>query len=779
MSQSSRARGIALALGGLLAMGVGNVAAQGTSFTYQGRLTLDGAPVDGEVDARFRLYDAAVEGVATGPPVAFDGLTVSGGLFTVTLDFGAHAFNGQPRWLEIAIDAEQDETFDTLSPRTAILPVPYAMHSTTSVALRSPSGGLQDVVITNDSGQVAMGQGATITNRQLTVGGDGSIEASSIGTSDTHPFDIVVDNKRAFRVEQGENAPNVIGGSEHNYAFGFGSSMPPVSGATISGGGLAINETVLPNRVTGDFGTVSGGYDNEAGEYSFVGGGTSNSAYYWHSTIVGGRQNSVTSDSASIVGGKNNSIENGEFSFIGGGEGNTVGGDDWYPWSFIGGGRNNTAGALDVVVGGEGNSALGGASFIGGGSANETSESGSDSVIGGGHGNKAMNYLVVIGGGQMNEGGGKISTIAGGSFNRVEQDAEGAFIGGGWENVARGWYSTIAGGEKNDTLGAFSFIGGGSGNQIARDHATIAGGSNNEAAGWSSFIGGGEENKALGTNGVIVGGLDNSSEGGYNFIGGGVYNRIGGHNPGDGSTIGGGWSNHAENHSSTISGGSSNRATGEASTVAGGGGNVASGFYSMVPGGVANEATGDYSFAAGYEAKALHDGAFVWASGEAYPGFASSQDNEFAALAPGGFRFVTNTDPIATGATLPAGEGSWVSLSDAAAKEDIAPIDPRDVLQRLVAMPVSTWRYTSAGADVRHMGPTSQDFHAAFGLNGDNDKGIATVDIGGVAFAGVQGLHARMREENARLQRENEELRAAQEAMMQRLERLEAILEEK
>jgi hypothetical protein len=197
----------------------------------------------------------------------------------------------------------------------------------------------------------------------------------------------------------------------------------------------------------------------------------------------------------------------------------------------------------------------------------------------------------------------------------------------------------------------------------------------------------------------------------------------------------------------------------------------------MVAGGVANEAAGDCSFAAGYEAKALHEGAFVWSSH--WEAFESIQDFEFAARASGGFRFVTNTDPIATGATLPAGEGSWVSLSDAAAKDDITTIDPRDVLQRLVAMPVSTWRYKSATADVRHMGPTAQDFHAAFGLNGDNDKGIATVDIGGVAFAGIQGLHAQMQEENARLQRENQELRAAQTAMLQRLERLEAILEAK
>jgi hypothetical protein len=224
-----------------------------------------------------------------------------------------------------------------------------------------------------------------------------------------------------------------------------------------------------------------------------------------------------------------------------------------------------------------------------------------------------------------------------------------------------------------------------------------------------------------------------------------------------------------------VSGGEENEAIGDYSVAGGGVANKAIGDYSISAGGALNEAAGDFSFAAGYQARALHEGTFVWSSVEA--GFDSTHDFEFAARATGGFRFVTNVDEIATGATLPAGEGSWVSLSDVAAKEDIETANSREVLNALLAMPVSTWRYK--GADARHMGPTAQDFHAAFGLNGDNDKGISTVDIGGVAFAGIQGLHAQMREENARLQRENEDLRANQAAMLARLEKLEAILEAK
>ena len=46
------------------------------------------------------------------------------------------------------------------------------------------------------------------------------------------------------------------------------------------------------------------------------------------------------------------------------------------------------------------------------------------------------------------------------------------------------------------------------------------------------------------------------------------------------------------------------------------------------------------------------------------------------------------------------------------------------------------------GADprIRLLGPTAQDFHAAFGL-GNDDKTIVGTNLHGVALAAVQGLH--------------------------------------
>lgn len=101
--------------------------AQGTAFTYQGRLNDGGTLASGTYDLRFTLYDEAGGGVQRGGPLT-NAVAVSGdGLFTVTLDFGADVFNGAPRWLEIGVRTHGAGAFSTLAPRQAITPSPYAI----------------------------------------------------------------------------------------------------------------------------------------------------------------------------------------------------------------------------------------------------------------------------------------------------------------------------------------------------------------------------------------------------------------------------------------------------------------------------------------------------------------------------------------------------------------------------------------------------------------------------------------------------------------------------
>jgi hypothetical protein len=107
---------------------------------------------------------------------------------------------------------------------------------------------------------------------------------------------------------------------------------------------------------------------------------------------------------------------------------------------------------------------------------------------------------------------------------------------------------------------------------------------------------------------------------------------------------------------------------------------------------------------------------------------------------------------------------TWVNASDRNLKENLQPVNALAILEKVAALPLSTWSYKSQTDTVRHLGPMAQDFKAAFGL-GHSDTSITTVDADGVALAAIQGL-------NQKLERENTELKA-------RLEILEKLLIEK
>ncbi|HEX7568939.1 MAG TPA: tail fiber domain-containing protein, partial [Verrucomicrobiae bacterium] len=85
--------------------------------------------------------------------------------------------------------------------------------------------------------------------------------------------------------------------------------------------------------------------------------------------------------------------------------------------------------------------------------------------------------------------------------------------------------------------------------------------------------------------------------------------------------------------------------------------------------------------------------------------------------------------------------------SDRAAKENFLPITSRDILEKVVGLPISRWNF-KADATTQHIGPMAQDFYAAFNV-GTDEKHIAIVDEGGVALAAIQGLHEIVREKDA------------------------------
>ena len=85
-------------------------------------------------------------------------------------------------------------------------------------------------------------------------------------------------------------------------------------------------------------------------------------------------------------------------------------------------------------------------------------------------------------------------------------------------------------------------------------------------------------------------------------------------------------------------------------------------------------------------------------------------------------------------------------------------------------MPIREWNYKAQDAAIRHVGPTAQDFHAAFGL-GEDPLRISTIDADGIALRAVQALEARTRGADETLARENQELRKRIEALERLIQR--------
>jgi|GEM_PF-4255220 len=196
----------------------GRLQAQGTAFTYQGRLSSATTGVTGLYDFRFAAYDAMVNGNQVGNTVNLTAVGVTNGLFTVTLDFGANVFAGASRYLDLAAKANGSlAAFVSMTPRQSLTPAPYATYAKSA---GSVAGSF--------SGDVTGTQGATVV--QAVAGYSGTVLASGAAAanaagSQNYPGTIVK------RDGQGNFAAGNISGS----FSGSGAGLTGIPAASITG----------------------------------------------------------------------------------------------------------------------------------------------------------------------------------------------------------------------------------------------------------------------------------------------------------------------------------------------------------------------------------------------------------------------------------------------------------------------------------------------------------------------------------------------------------------
>ncbi|MCP5528073.1 MAG: tail fiber domain-containing protein [Verrucomicrobiales bacterium] len=324
--------------------------AQGTAFSYQGRLREGGVPANGSYDLRFTLYDAATEGAAWNPASIVAGVTVTDGLFTASVDFGPDPFDGTPRWIEVAVRGGGTASFTPLSPRQVLGSTPYALYAMTPggpkgdpgdpgpqgpPGLQGPIGPQGDAGPPGPAGPAGARGDPGNTGPQGPQGPEGppgSADAWSrtgnagttagvnfLGTTDNQPLEFKANNHRVLRLEPtGLHTANIIGGSAGNYA------AAGLDGVTIAGGGVIDESLSLTNTVLADFGSIGGGLANR------IGSGAESSV------IPGGKMNTIGANAIDAT--------------VGGGSGNTVG--DGAEYASIPGGFVNAAdGAYSLAAG--------------------------------------------------------------------------------------------------------------------------------------------------------------------------------------------------------------------------------------------------------------------------------------------------------------------------------------------------------------------------------------------------------------------------------------------
>ena len=251
--------------------------AQTSSVTYQGRLTDGGAAANGNYDLQFAVFDSLSGGTRIGSTQTLNTVTVSNGVFTVSLDFGASSFPGANRFLEISARPSGAGSFTLLTPRQQVTSTPYAVRSA-NASLADTATTATTATNATQLGGIAASQYAQTSDSRLTdarpptTGSANYIQNSSNQQSSTN-FNISGNG-----VVGGTLTGNVVNAADH-----FNLNNQPVMSVTGCGGspngntftGIGAGASNTPCNSGGNDGIINSFFGGLAGNKNTTGRGNS------------------------------------------------------------------------------------------------------------------------------------------------------------------------------------------------------------------------------------------------------------------------------------------------------------------------------------------------------------------------------------------------------------------------------------------------------------------------------------------------------------------------
>jgi hypothetical protein len=340
------------------------VHAQTTEFTYQGRLTSSAQNATGSFDFEFRLFDAETGGTEIAAQQRLN-IPVTGGIFSVKLDFGAN-FNGQARFLEVgARVAGTPDTFTILTPRQSFTSTPYAIKSLTAETAMNALqlGGV-------DSNQFVATNDPRMTDDRNPLAGNTNYVQNSTAQQNSANFNISGDGKLGgtltaetvnaeTQFNLGGSRVFSIGGDRNTIAGIRAGEVNTGSGNSFFGNFAGLSNTMGQNN---SFFGRSAGVSNTTGEFN---------SYFG---ISAGSNNSTGTDNSMFgaqAGAFNSMGSKNTFVGAGAGKQSSGSGNSFFGFS-TGGfgftGDNNTSVGFDALVNTSINGSVSSSTVIGAGS---------------------------------------------------------------------------------------------------------------------------------------------------------------------------------------------------------------------------------------------------------------------------------------------------------------------------------------------------------------------------------------------------------------------------